>query len=253
MGQVRSEKQDGKKILRVHNIIARDIGIDIVSGKLKAGTFFHDEIAESSALKVSRTTYREAMKILAAKGLIEARPRVGTRVSPMTKWHLMDPDVLAWIFMGEPAEDLLDGLFELRGIIEPEAAALAASRRTDAQVSAMADALDEMAQCGLGSERGKAADRMFHTILLAAADNAFLASLTDGMTAAVAWTTEFKQRNSPLQRDPIPEHREVLDAIVGKDPDRARRAMVNLVDWALFDTRRSLGPLDERPVRHAGG
>jgi DNA-binding FadR family transcriptional regulator len=246
IGQVRSVK-DGKKVLRVHHIIARDIGINIVSGKLKPGSFFDDEIAESSALRVSRTTYREAMKILAAKGLIEARPRVGTQISACRKWHLMDPDVVAWIFMGEPSEQLLDGLFELRGIIEPEAAALAASRRTDAQARAMADAFDDMAKHGLGCEPGKAADRLFHTILLEAADNAFLASLTDGMTAAVTWTTEFKQRNSPLQRDPIPDHREVLDAVVGKDPERARQAMVNLVNWALIDTRRSLGPLGGRP------
>lgn len=234
--------KDKKKVLRVHNIIARDIGVNIVSGKLKPGAFFNDEIAESSALSVSRTTYREAMKILAAKGLIEARPRVGTQITPHKKWHLMDPDVLAWIFSGEPAHDLLDALFELRGIIEPEAAALAALRRSDAQAREMTDALEEMAKHGLAVEAGQSADRLFHTILLEAADNAFLASLTDGMTAAVAWTTEFKQRYSPLQRDPIPDHRDVLDAIVAKDADLARKAMANLVNWAFIDTRRSLEP-----------
>src|SRR3546814_6993652 len=78
--------------------------------------------------------YREAVRILAAKGLVESRPKTGTRVSPQAKWHLLDPDVLSWIFEFEPGDDLLASLFELRKIVEPEAAALAAQRRTEAQV-----------------------------------------------------------------------------------------------------------------------
>ena len=67
-----------------------------------AGHILNGEVDASDRLKVSRTAYREAVRILAAKGLVESRPKVGTRVSPPERWHLLDPDVLSWIFEQEP-------------------------------------------------------------------------------------------------------------------------------------------------------
>ena len=89
----------------------------IVSGRYKPGDLLNGEIAASDRLHVSRGAYREAVRILAAKGLVESRPKVGTRVSQQEHWHLLDPDVLAWIFEFEPAESLLTSLFELRRIV----------------------------------------------------------------------------------------------------------------------------------------
>ena len=87
---------------------------------------FGGEIEASEALGVSRTAYREAIRILAAKGLIESRPKAGTRVTQRSRWNLLDPDVLGWAFESEPDLDLLESLFELRNIVESAAAALAA-------------------------------------------------------------------------------------------------------------------------------
>src|SRR3546814_7192481 len=100
--------------------------------------------------------YPTLFRSLAAKGLVESRPKTGTRVSPQAKWHLLDPDVLSWIFEFEPGDDLLASLFELRKIVEPEAAALAAQRRTEAQVAAMAEALADMTEHTLASPEGRA-------------------------------------------------------------------------------------------------
>lgn len=222
--------------MRIHGTIARDIGIRIVSGEYAPGFVLENEIAASGLLSVSRTAYREAVRILAAKGLVESRPKIGTRVSARKAWHLLDPDVLSWIFQNEPDGRLLANLFELRRIIEPEAAALAARRRTADHLREMELALDLMAEHSLAVEEGRAADQVFHSTLLDASGNAFLASLTSGVEAAVSWTTEFKQRKSPLKRDPIPDHRKVLDAVADQDPDAAHRAMVQLVDWAFTDT-----------------
>ena len=187
---------------------------------------------------LSRTAYREAVRILAAKGLVQSRPKIGTRVSAKNEWHLLDPDVLAWIFGSEPDEALLDGLFELRKIVEPEAAALAAVRRSEAHVVQMGEALEAMALHTLATEQGRRADQLFHAALLDASGNAFLSSLTSGVGAAVAWTTIFKQRVQPLRRDPIPDHRKVFDAVKAKDRTAAHAAMAHLVDLALLDTRR---------------
>jgi DNA-binding FadR family transcriptional regulator len=228
-----------RKSLRLHGTIARDLGIHIVSGRYKPGEVLNNEVAASDRLHVSRTAYREALRILAAKGLVESRPRAGTRVSDREKWHLLDPDVLSWIFEFEPDEALLASLFELRKIIEPEAAALAATRRTQAHLDSMAEALDDMAEHTLAVEEGRIADQNFHAALLEAADNPFLTTLTASVAAAVTWTTIFKQRNSPLRRDPIPDHRRVYDAIAAGDTGAAHRAMADLIDMALLDTTRS--------------
>ena len=104
-----------RRSLRLHGTIARDLGVLIVSGRYKPGELLNGEIAASDQLHVSRGAYREAVRILAAKGLVESRPKVGTRISQPERWHLLDPDVLSWIFEFEPDDSLLNGLFELRG------------------------------------------------------------------------------------------------------------------------------------------
>lgn len=228
-----------RKSLRIHGTIARDLGILIVSGRYKPGEVLNGEIAASDRLHVSRTAYREALRILSAKGLVESRPKTGTRVSPREKWQMLDPDVLAWIFEFEPDDDLLASLFELRKIVEPEAAALAAQRRTDAHLTAMADALEGMARHTLAVEEGRVADQNFHAALLDASGNPFLVTLTSGVGAAISWTTIFKQRTMPLSRDPVPDHRKVYDAVAASDPAAAHAAMANLVDMAFLDTTRS--------------
>lgn len=232
---------DGRNLLRLHGTIARDLGMRIVSGSVRPGAILNGEIEASGMLNVSRTAYREAVRILAAKGLVTSRPKIGTRVTPREQWHLLDPDVLAWMFGSNPDDDLLDGLFELRRIVEPAAAALAAARRSEAQVARMAAALNGMAVHTLATEQGRGADQDFHAALLEASGNAFLVSLTSGVGAAVAQTTIFKQRAGPLRRDPIPDHWRVLTAVAERDADAAQAAMAKLLDLALQDTRRMNG------------
>lgn len=231
-----------RKSLRLHGTIARDLGVLIVSGRYKPGDILNGEIDASDRLQVSRTAYREAVRILAAKGLVESRPKVGTRVSPQSGWHMLDPDVLSWIFEFEPDDKLLANLFELRKIVEPEAAALAALRRTDEELSAMEKALEGMATHTLASEAGRLADQDFHSAMLRASRNVFVVSLTSGVGAAISWTTIFKQRHNPLRRDPIPDHRKVYEAVKASDPKAAHAAMLSLVELAQLDTANARKP-----------
>jgi DNA-binding FadR family transcriptional regulator len=232
----KADARTRRKSLRIPGAIARDIGMQIVSGRFKPGDILHGEIETSGRLHVSRTAYREAVRILAAKGLVKALRKVGTRVSPQDEWHLLDPDVLGWIFEFEPDDQLLANLFELRRMLEPEAAALAAVRRTDADLQAMADALKGMSDHTLSSNAGRLADQAFHAALLRATGNAFVGSLTAGVGAAVTWTTIYKGHHSHQLRDSLPEHQRVYDAVVRKDPQAARSAMADLIDLALLDT-----------------
>jgi DNA-binding FadR family transcriptional regulator len=231
-----------RKALRLHGSIARDLGVLIVTGRYRPGHVLDGEVEASEQRKVSRTAYREAVRILAAKGLVNSRPRVGTRVSALADWHLLDPDVLSWAFTGEPQPEVLHGLFELRTIVEPAAAALAAARRNQSHLDGMRRALDAMTLHTLNREEGRRADSDFHAALLAATANPFIVSLTKGVTAAVRSLTEFKQRIAPLKRDPVPDHLRVYDAIAGKDAEGARAAMVELIRLAIMDM-----PVKQRP------
>ena len=220
---------------RLHQAIARRLGTAILAGEVAPGASLEGEIEQAEALGVSRTPYREALKILVAKGLLESKPRTGTRVTERRRWNLLDPDVLEWLFAGEPDPALVDDLFELRGIVEPATAALAARRRTPEQLAAMDAALQDMARFGLGSAEGRSADQRFHHELFSASGNSPLASLSSTIGTAVNLTTTFKARASKTPRDALEEHRAVLDAITEGDGDKAREAMQTLLANAHRD------------------
>ena len=226
---------------RLRGAIAHKLGVAILSGEYQPGDILSGEVAFSEALDVSRSAYREAVQVLTAKGLVESRPKAGTRVLPRNRWNLLDPDVLAWAFTGEPDIQLVRGLFELRGIIEPAAARLAAERRDRADLRKMKDALALMRRHTLATEQGRAADRDFHDAVLHATRNDALVVLSASIGAAVSWTTLFKQRARALPRNPVPDHVRVYDAIASGDGQTANDAMRALVDLALEDTRVSMG------------
>ena len=228
--------QTRKKALRLHGTIARQLGILIVSGERRPGELLGNEISSSEQLAVSRTAYREALRILAAKGLVDARPKVGTRINPRAMWHLLDPDVLDWMFESEPDHVLLDSLFELRNVVESAAAGFAAQRRTAVHLQGMKKALEGMETHTLATEQGRQADLDFHTTLLLATGNPFIISLANGVRAAVRATTIYKQRRRPLRRDPLPDHVRVFEAIAAKQPETARAAMSALIRLARIDT-----------------
>ncbi|MET1756294.1 FadR/GntR family transcriptional regulator [Novosphingobium sp. RD2P27] len=225
---------------RLHGAIAHKLGTDILSGKYVPGDILGGEIAVAEELKVSRSAYREAIQVLTAKGLVASRPKAGTRVLPRDRWNLLDPDVLGWAFAGEPDVEFVRSLFELRAIVEPAAARLAAARRDKADLKAMKDALAAMRRHTLTTEAGRAADRDFHNVILQATQNDALKVLSASIGAAVNWTTQFKQRSRALPRNPIPDHVRVYDAIAAGDSNAAAEAMNVLVDLALEDTRSSM-------------
>lgn len=225
---------------RIHGTIAHDLGVAILDGSYAPGDTLPGEVEFAQSLGVSRSAYREAVRILVAKGLVESRTRTGTRISSRERWNLLDPDILAWSFESEPSEAFIRDLFELRMIVEPAAAGLAAQRRDDADLARMREGLDAMKQYGLAAPEGQAADQRFHTAILTAARNAPLITLSSSIEAAVTWTTIFKQRQRALPRDPLPDHARLFDAIAAADPDAARARMAELVRLALEDTELSL-------------
>lgn len=238
---MRTADTESHSPLRLHQSIARNIGTAILSGEFKPGDNLGGEIERSMTLGVSRTAYREAVRILIAKGMVESKPKAGTHVTPRKRWNLLDPEVLEWMFAGRPDENFIHDIFELRGVIEPAAASLAATRHTEEHLRAMDAALDGMREYGLARSEGQQADQDFHTVILDAAGNEALASLASSVGAAVRWTTQFKQRHSPRPRDPIADHVRLRDAIASRDPGFASSTMHHLLTLALQDMALSLG------------
>ena len=235
--------------LRIHQALARDLGTAILSGEFEPGDNLGGEIERAEQLGISRTAYREAVRILIAKGMVESRPKAGTHVAPRKRWNLLDPEVLAWMFSGRPDEGFIHNLFELRGVIEPAAAAFAAERHEAAHLEAMDRALAGMREHGLDTAEGQRADQEFHTIILDAANNEALAVLASTVGAAVSWTTRFKHRNNPTPRDPLPEHVAVRHAIASRDPAFASKTMRELLRLALDDMADTL--IEQTSAHHS--
>lgn len=225
---------------RLKGSLAQQLAVKILSGELPEGHVFPGEIEFAEQIGISRSALREAFRVLAAKGLVDSRPKAGTRVTPRRQWSMLDPDLLAWQFEAEPSRKFIHDLFELRMMVEPQAAALAAARRSRQDVTAMATALAAMAEHGLATEPGRLADQQFHMVMLEATGNQMVMALASSIMAAIAWTTIYKQRERALPRDPIPDHRRLYDAIAAADPAAAHEAMEELVRLARADTEVSL-------------
>jgi DNA-binding FadR family transcriptional regulator len=185
-------------------------------------------------LNVSRNAYREAVRILAAKGLVESRQKAGTLVTPRTRWNLLDPDVLHWMLNDSGTPDFIGSLLELRSIVEPAAAALAAARRSDADVVLIERALNEMREHEPDSPAGEKADEQFHAAVLNAGGNELLCRLANIILVGVEFVAEYKRERS-VDRDTWPDHKLLFDAIRDQDSEGAHGAMAGLIEHARSD------------------
>ena len=227
----------------VHGQTVETLARRVLSGEIPEGATL-DMAALQSELDVSLTALRESLKVLAAKGMVDARQKRGTFVRPRSDWNLLDADVLRWQFSessGTGADTaLLRNLGEVRGIIEPAAVRLAAARRTDEDLEALAAALTAMGEVS-GANHAVEADLAFHRALLAATHNELLERMEMVIESGLAQRDQLVH-SAPHSEDPVPSHRAVLDAVRDRDPDAAERAMRALLDQATRDLDKVSGP-----------
>ncbi|HEY3502662.1 MAG TPA: FCD domain-containing protein [Actinocatenispora sp.] len=217
----------------IHGQTVERLARRILSGQLAEGATI-DIPALEDELDVSRTALREALKVLAAKGLVGARQKRGTFVRTREEWNLLDGDVMRWQFSGpEPTwTRFLGDLAEVRELVEPPAARLAATRRTDADVAALDAALAAMADASTPAA-AVAADLGFHRALLAGTHNELLTRMEVVIERALAERDRIV--HEAAAPDPVPAHTAVRDAIATGDPDAAydaMRALLALADQA---------------------
>lgn len=208
----------------------------MLGGSLAPGDALPNEDLLATRFDVSRSSVREAVKTLAAKGLIESRQRVGARIRPRADWHMLDPDLLAWHPNIRHDRPLMQGLLETRRIIEPAAAGLAALRATDADLDGFAASLDTMAEAAPHDlDACCDADLAFHGGIIEASRNVVLRALV--ATIAAAMRASFRATNSVSgnQARSVAAHRAVLDALRRRDRDGARTAMHAVLDNTEHD------------------
>ncbi|WP_405930186.1 FadR/GntR family transcriptional regulator [Streptomyces sp. NBC_00827] len=224
----------------VHGQTVELLARRILGGEIPEGATL-DLVALQSELDVSLTALRESLKVLAAKGMVDARQKRGTFVRSRAEWNLLDADVLRWQFEGgsTTASDraLLHNLAEVRAIIEPAAVRLAAERRTDADLAALDGALDAMGERDGNAAHAVEADLAFHRALLAATHNELLERMEMVIESGLAHRDRIVH-SSPHSEDPVPAHRAVLDAVRDRDPAAAEAAMRALLDQAGRDLDR---------------
>lgn len=229
--------------------IAEEIGRRIVRGELPPGTPLPPETVLLEELGVSRTTLREAFKILAAKGMLSAKPKVGTVVRPESAWSLLDPEVLGWLFDSGDLEAALAELFETRRMIETEAAGLAAEMAGPAEVARIRAAYDRMAEPGLPIDRALDADVAFHRAIIESAANRFLRALAEVSETALRATVKLSVRRPGGLPHSLPQHLAVLRAIEAHDAEGARSAMRELIQNAQSDAAQAARERRREAVR----
>jgi len=229
---------------RVHRDVVETLAGRILSGEIPPGENLPNTHDLSAELGVSRSALREAIKVLTAKGLLEVRPRTGTRILPRSSWNLMDPELLSWCGPGLD-EDLVRHLLECRHLIEPGAAALAAQRATPAQLAEIEGALDHMARAETLDERVQA-DLDFHVAILRASANLFLAQW--GLAVSSILLAAFRLSTGAAHSYDIAfsAHREVVDAIRRRDPAAADRGMRLCLSAMAHDLHLDQRMIDER-------
>jgi DNA-binding FadR family transcriptional regulator len=221
----------------LHEYVIDEIGHRIVAGDFAPGKALPSEAELCGSLGVSRTALREALRVLAAKGLLEARPKVGTLVRDVSSWNSLDGDIMTWRLQSGDSEQAITELYELRHLIEPIAAALAAKNAGAAQIAVMRDAYRQMQAAGDDGEQIIAPDLRFHQAIIAASGNRLFSSLAHVLQAALTVAFELVRDTPRGHRHSMPMHKKVLDAIVVHDPPAALAAMQKLIEDSQRDAR----------------
>ena len=235
-------------IKNVHGGTVDLLGEAIVMGRYPVGSSLPPEPLLCEELGVSRTVVREAVKSLIAKGLLVTGPKLGTRVLAQEQWNWFDPDVVAWQSRAGLSREFLRDLQELRRIVEPAAARLAAERATDQDIVEL-----EAAYAGMKlsiDEGGDyvSSDLRFHQGLLRAGRNRMLGQMSKALGALLRTSFEISTTARPDgPASSLPLRRAVLDAVIARSPEAAERAITLLIDSARQDIEQVLSTRRKLP------
>ncbi|HLZ04464.1 MAG TPA: FadR/GntR family transcriptional regulator [Bradyrhizobium sp.] len=213
-----------------HEQVARSIGIDIIAGRYAEGARLPGDAELTTHFGVSRPVLRESVKTLVAKGLLTTKARVGTVVRERGAWNMFDADVLAWHLDVGIDRQFLSDLAEIRLAIEPRAAALAATRRSDADIAELRRAFDIMQREPSDSEAFSDGDLALHIAVAKASGNPFMRSVDAVISAALRASFLLSAPVDPTDRTTVLDwHQRIVDAIAAGNSQAAAEAMTAVI------------------------
>ncbi|MEJ2638217.1 MAG: FadR/GntR family transcriptional regulator [Desulfosarcinaceae bacterium] len=222
---------------KLYEYIMEAIALKILKGEYACESTLPNEDALCKEYQVSRGVLREATKVLTQKGLIQARPKVGTLVLPRSRWNLFDADVLTWKLQVDGKVEFLRKVTEVRCMIESEAARYAAERCGAEEIEAIKAPLEEMAAMLEGGDERAfdydaylEVDMAFHMAIMEASRNELLAQIGATMRQAVLSARRLDIRNFEVLRESVADHRGLLSAIEAGDGRGAYQASRHLFD-----------------------
>lgn len=206
------------------------LGRRIVNDEYPQGQTIPMEEELASSLGVSRTTVRDAIKVLSGKGLVQTARRYGTRVRPIEEWSLLDLDVTSWHAQEHPRiGQMFAETTELRCIIEPAAAAVAAQKATPEQIEVLLKAANAMHPDEGDVQTLFLADCQFHSTVLDATGNLMMRQMRPIILSVLRISYEFGVLivdEKPVSRE---GHIRVAEAIRDRDALRARAEMEKML------------------------
>lgn len=211
--------------------LADEIGAMIMSGEIGEGSALSERMF-GVRRAVSRTSFREAVKLLEGKGLINTRQNRGTLVAPRGNWHFLDPDLLAWRLGAGRIETFIEDFFTFRQSVEPAAAESAARRKDVPAIALIRDALNVMQALEARDPFGPeyvAADVRFHQAIFRASANEFLIAMAHILEVplTISFTLHSLIHAGPANR--LMLHSKVIDAIAIGDAAGAKAASTALL------------------------
>lgn len=213
-----------------HAEVARSIGIDIIAGRYAEGTRLPGDAELIAMFGVSRPVLRESVKTLVAKGLLSTKARVGTVVRERGAWNMFDADVLAWHLDAGIDKRFLGDLAEIRLAVEPRAAALAAARRSEADIAELQRSMDLMSREASDSVGFADADLALHIAVANASGNPFMRSIGSVIEAALRASFLLSAPVEPQDRETVLLwHQRIVDAITAGDAEAASAAMIEVI------------------------
>lgn len=217
--------------------VVHDLATAILRGDFPEGSILPAEAEMVERFAVSRTVLREAMKTLAAKGLLISKTKVGTRIRDHVDWNMFDPDVLAWRLEIGLDRRFLESLYEIRLAVEPAAAALAAIRRSDADVVRLRSLIDDISRPGHDRSSFALADLALHLEIGAVSGNPFMRSLSSIIEAALMATfTRMSPTEDPRRLAFVANnHAAIVDAIAQRNSAAAALAMKTVIEDGMRD------------------
>ena len=226
--------------LSSHDQVARALGADIIAGVYPPGDKIPAEAEILERFGISRTVLREVLKTLTAKGLIVSKTRVGTKVLDPSHWNMFDSDVLSWKVGLGFDEAFRRDLAEIRLAIEPEAAALAATRATPAQIAMLRERIEDMRNATESRRVFAEADLAFHQAIGAVSGNALMRGISGVIETALmaSFTLSSAGDDANEHKKNVGYHEAIVDAIEARDADGARAAMRATIDYGVARVRR---------------